>query len=454
MSKNSNIRFVSTAGKRQHNEEKPVLTGEKKPALSARKKAANRKILLIAAGIAGAALLCLALVYKLTIKPPDITQPPADPAAVNVDGSAPETAGIGRKPDFYTILLVGLDKVGANTDVIMAASFDVKNKKIDVINIPRDTMVNVKRSVKKINAAYSAGGIDNLLTEVSTLIGFKPDMYAMVDLKGFVKLVDAVGGVDFDVPIDMNYDDPEQDLHIHFEKGLQHLDGQEALEVVRFRHNSNGSGYPNQDLGRIETTQKLLGALSSKLLKPSMLLKLNSLSSILQEALDTDMKSGEMLWFMQQALSVDSENDVNFHTLSEKSGMYKHLSYVFVDEQEALTLINSTINPYTQDLTDLDILDTKTGSSSGSSGSSSTKKKPSATAKPSSAPSSAPAASATPTPVETPTTAPESSSEPEQTEPPEQTEAPVSPPDDGSDIVVTPIETPFVEPYDPPEDTQ
>ena len=79
-------------------------------------------------------------------------------------------------------------------------------------------------------------------------------------------LVDAIGGVDFDVPINMDYDDPIQNLSIHFKKGVQHLSGADALRVVRFRHNNDGSGYGSEDLGRMATQQKFLKAVAKKML--------------------------------------------------------------------------------------------------------------------------------------------------------------------------------------------
>lgn len=308
--------------------------------------------------------------YRATIKPPKIGEDPQidntqqennDTQNNDTEGDepavvVPEDPSLDRKDGFYTFLIVGTDKAGANTDVLMVASFDTVNKEANIVNIPRDTLVNVSRKVKKINAAYSVGGMDNLLEEVSTLIGFEPDCYLMVDLEGFVALVDFIDGVDFDVPVNMSYDDPTQDLHIHYEKGLQHLEGQEALEVVRFRHNNDGTGYLRQDLDRIQTTQHLLSTVAKKMLTPATLLKINSLVEIAEENVETDLQFGEMLWIAKEALGVNAEAGIQFHTLSEQSTMYQGLSYVYVEEESALELINSTINPYTADITDLDVI--------------------------------------------------------------------------------------------------
>lgn len=365
---------VSKGGARQ-GAQKPTKPGldeldKRGGAKPRRKRAVKRTALLIFLGIAGVLMLGVTVLYKIYVHPPKITPVPTPSKAEQSAGPGqspaitdpgeqtdPAASGFTRKDGFYTVLLVGLDKVGMNTDVIMVASFDDKNKKVDVINIPRDTLVDADRDIKKINGAYGQGGLAQLKREVESVVGFVPDMYALVDIRGFVRLVDTVDGVDFDVPVNMDYDDDEQDLHIHFKKGPRHLDGQEALEVVRFRQNNAGSaygpGYLNGDLGRIQTTQALLKAFIKKLLRPSTLGLVSDQADIIMDSLDTDLKIGEMLWFVQQSLSVDTGEDLNFYTLSTDSGMYQHHSYVFVDERDALELINATVNPYEQDITEL-----------------------------------------------------------------------------------------------------
>lgn len=107
---------------------------------------------------------------------------------------------------------------------------------------------------------------------MSEQLGIPVDYTVSVNLKGFTALVDAIGGVDFDVPINMDYDDPIQNLSIHFKKGVQHLSGADALRVVRFRHNNDGSGYGSEDLGRMATQQKFLKAVAKKMLSAGNIL--------------------------------------------------------------------------------------------------------------------------------------------------------------------------------------
>jgi len=125
---------------------------------------------------------------------------------------------------------------------------------------------------------------------------------------------------------------------------------------VRFRHNNDGTGYPREDLDRIQTTQKLLTAIAKKMINVKTLLKLDELVDIAVDNLKTDLDAGEILWLAKEALGVDTENGLHFHTYAEHSCMYKGLSYVYAEEDEALALINSSINPYTTDITDLDLI--------------------------------------------------------------------------------------------------
>ena len=113
---------------------------------------------------------------------------------------------------------------------MLLASYDVTNQKATVMSIPRDTMVNVSWDIKRINSVYNYyGGGDRgssiSTKEIAQLVGFEPDYQVVVEWDAVGQIVDAMGGVWFDVPRNMNYDDPYQDLHIHQEKGYRLLTG-------------------------------------------------------------------------------------------------------------------------------------------------------------------------------------------------------------------------------------
>ena len=165
---------------------------------------------------------------------PEATAAPSIPAGATAQPSATPTASPSptpkeetaeRKDNVYTLLVVGRDRVGLNTDTIMVARFDCDNHTANIVSIPRDTLVNVPWAVKKVNSVYGSAGIDGLVTEIEDLVGFGIDSYAVVNTYVFQQIIDCIGGVYFDVPIYMYYDDPEQDLHISLAPGYQLLNG-------------------------------------------------------------------------------------------------------------------------------------------------------------------------------------------------------------------------------------
>lgn len=340
---------------------------------------------------------------------------PELPTEGNEDSSAfdgaelPEVAKSGRKKGVYTFLLVGQDTAGGgNTDTMMLITFDTVNKTIDGMSLPRDTMINVDRrgSGHRLNAVYNYNkgsdkstqvekGITALKKEVGKLTGITPDYYVMVQWEAVGKMVDALGGVYFDVPFDMDYDDPTpgQDLHIHLKEGYQKLDGEQAMGLIRWRHNNDYSvQYPNGDLGRIQTQQAFLEAVAAECLKPSTLLKAPALAEVFMENVTTDLSLGNLLAFAELAVGMDAETGVNFVSMPVQDAKYPGVSMVLPVVDELLELLNESFNPYLNDIQSSDLqvlvrnsdgsysvtsgtlldtsLNSSRGSSSGSSGSS------------------------------------------------------------------------------------
>lgn len=270
-----------------------------------------------------------------------------EPGAAAQNSSTPSS----RKKRFHTILLGGLDDENGGSDTNLLVAVDAENNKIDVVSLPRDTLLDVSWSVKKLNNAYHHGGFTQTMSEVSRLLGIPVDHYVTVNLQAFVELVDEINGVDFDVPLKMDYDDPYQDLHIHFEPGLQHLNGEDALKVVRWRKNNDGSGYATADIGRIGTQQAFLTAVAKQTIQLSNLDKIHSFAETFEKWVDTDLELANLIWLGEQALSAGSDN-ITFHTLpGDGAGFYKNVSYYVLDPAATLELINEHFNPYQHDLT-------------------------------------------------------------------------------------------------------
>ena len=177
-------------------------------------------------------------------------------------------------------------------------------------------------------------------------------------------MVDAVGGIVYDVPRDMFYDAPDQNLHIAIRKGLQRLNGEDALKVVRFRVGNQGTGYPNGDIGRIETQHGFLLAAARQMLSLGNIPNLPALIRIVVENVETDLKENNLVFYAQEFLKLDTEN-IRFHTLPADLVSIRGGSYMSIRLDEWLEMVNAYLNPFTQEITEknVDILTTGNGRS-------------------------------------------------------------------------------------------
>ena len=344
---------------------------EKKPHTAVRtkrKKLGPKKVALVIVGCIAVLALVIAGVWAAFIKPPDVSHNirPGGTANQTDDtetGDEPDTAA-GRKDGFYTFLLIGKDTSSSNTDTLILVSYDVPNQQVNMMSIPRDTAVNVSWSTKKINSVYhssekNGGGLENLKKQVSYLTGVMPDFYVMIEWEAVGELVEALGGVEFDVPRNMNYDDPYQDLHIHLEKGLQVLNGEEAMGVIRYRHDNRRAdgvmpGYADGDLGRTKTQQAFLKACVKQALKLENVGKIKEFVQIFMEHVDTDLPLNNLLWFATQAIGMDADT-IQTCTMPNTPVTTHSLSYVFPDGEEIIPIVNEQFNPYLRDITEKDL---------------------------------------------------------------------------------------------------
>ena len=343
------------------------------------------RVLWIALTVIAALIIVVAVAYKLlVVKPvtPNVTPPPVESGEEDYDfGDGPRLYG-DRKEDFYTFMLVGRDTGGGgNTDTIIVVAYDVANQQLNLMSIPRDTMVNVPWDIKRINSVYNYAsyydkdGIEFLREEVSYLIGFQPDYTVVVEWEAVGELVDAIDGVWFDVPLDMDYEDPTQEVWIHLDAGYQEMDGDKAMQLLRYRQNNkmvNGhnvlyGGYPNGDLGRIQTQQAFLKAVIEKCLDSISLSTIPSMVSIFMDNVETSggLTMNNLAWFAQQAIVGGlSMDNVNFMSLPNRgaevySRTYGNMqAYVTPIPDELLEMVNTYFNPYLEDiqLEELDLM--------------------------------------------------------------------------------------------------
>ena len=301
-----------------------------------------------------------------------------DPPEQNEDGVNNNNNNVnhvdGRKDGVYTFLVAGTDQISNNTDTIMVGSFDTVNGKLNIVSIPRDTLINIRHEVKKANAAYhyanyykdiegsSYYGIDPVTSMrkelVKSMLGFDVDKYVLVNLKAAEEVVDAIGGVEFDLPIDMNFDSKNQDLHIHLNKGKQTLNGEQFVQVMRFR-----SSYAGGDLERIEMQHKLLRALADQMLTLGNVPNISKVAQIVADNMQTDMNTENIIYFIKEFLKLDKD-DIQFLTMPKlNTGSVFGYSYVFTDIDAWLKMVNDSLNPWTTEVTaqNVDIITYKDG---------------------------------------------------------------------------------------------
>ena len=351
----------------------------------------QQKLLIAVAVVLAIVLIAVVACQSLFVRP-DLPDKNADADSGTQEeeidwgeGTRPRSDGERKSQDYYTVLILGRDTGGGgNTDTMLLASYDVTNQKATVMSIPRDTMVNVSWDIKRINSVYNYygggdRGIQYLYKEIAQLVGFEPDYQVVVEWDAVGQIVDAMGGVWFDVPRNMNYDDPYQDLHIHQEKGYRLLSGDDAMQVLRYRHdNDMRYGYPDGDLGRIKTQQAFLTAMVDQLLQIKNVTKINQFIQVFQNNVETDLSFQNILWFAQQAIlgGLSMEN-VEFVTMPNRTAScwsrtyHNYQSYVVPSADELLELVNTKLSPYTEvfTLSDLDIMSVNSdGSISSSTG--------------------------------------------------------------------------------------
>jgi polyisoprenyl-teichoic acid--peptidoglycan teichoic acid transferase len=216
------------------------------------------------------------------------------------------TEGLGRKlTQPYQLLVMGIDgkDFGGRSDTMLLVRFDNSDRRINILSIPRDTRVKIPNyGYGKINAANVYGGTKLAISTVQAkLNGVKIDRYVRLDSSGLDEIIDAIGGVEVNVPKVMKYADKTQKLTIDLQPGLQTLNGKQAEGFVRFRNDGNG------DIGRIKRQQIMIQAVKAKMNSPLILVKLPELIPVIQKHIDTNLSFEEMMAIASFSISLKSE---------------------------------------------------------------------------------------------------------------------------------------------------
>lgn len=249
-------------------------------------------------------------------------------------------------PRKQNILLLGVDSngadsdlwVGTRTDTIVLLNIDPRSKSLNAISIPRDSKVYLPKNmgIQKINAAHAIGGIDMTIKTIEDTLGVKVDRYIMVHDEAVQKIVEALGGIDIYVEKNMHYNDYSGNLHINLTKGDHHLDADEAIGYLRFRHDAMG------DIGRTQRQQWFLRGLLQEMQKPQTIAKIPQILSIAKEYVKTDMSLYEMSQYAALAKHFDIDN-IEIATLPGAPNKKGYTSYWVLDPEKTQEVVNRLI---------------------------------------------------------------------------------------------------------------
>lgn len=285
----------------------------------------------------------LALGYKIAANPLDKANKKVDSnkiaeAKENLKATSPFTGD-----DPLHILLFGIDKTATTdmteegnptrSDVIMLLTIDPVSKRAQLLSLPRDTYVDIEghKGKTKLGHAYAYGGEELAEKTVERFLDVSVDYYATVDYNAVRRLVDAVGGIEVDIPFDYTYEDTYvvPHLYINFKKGKQKLNGDDAVRYLRIR-----KIYENQDLDRIQTQQGFLMKLFDKLKSPRMIFKIPELIDLVMDNVETNLSYGQIAYLAKMGLDFDKDS-IQMDTLVGENKRIGKLEYYVVDRESA-----------------------------------------------------------------------------------------------------------------------
>jgi LCP family protein required for cell wall assembly len=237
------------------------------------------------------------------------------------------------------VLLLGLDGEETRTDVIALLNYSLTDGKINILSIARDTRVYVNGKQNKINALMGIGGIKLTISAVEKITGLTIDYYLALNFKGFRNIIDTLGGIEINVPMNMDYDDPEQGLHIHLKKGLQILDGKKAEQFVRYRKgNRKGQGYTDGDIGRIKAQQEFMKALIHQKLKLQYLSKVDDIFFVLKDNMKTNIQINDIRRYLKYFKYIDHDS-VKTYTMPGEAKYTNKTWYYICNRKKTRELI-------------------------------------------------------------------------------------------------------------------
>ncbi len=218
----------------------------------------------------------------------------------------------GRK----NILVIGTDQSGLRSDVILIASFPDGSGSVNVASVPRDTRMKLTSGSQKINSALAIGGDEMVVQKVKDITGIEIHDFVKVNFKAVEDVVDKLGGVKFNVPQDMKYSDPEQDLYIDLKEGEQKLNGEDSLKLLRFR------GYAMADIERTKVQRDFIQAVFEQKAKIRYIFKIPAIMNSVSENMVSSVSSSEALSYVMRIADKSSDGFKSIELPYYISGSY------------------------------------------------------------------------------------------------------------------------------------
>lgn len=261
-------------------------------------------------------------------------------------GSTSDLNDKTMQKSYVNALLCGVDKDGYRTDVLIFAQMNLITNTINMVQIPRDTYVDINHIDKKINSAYGYNKEEQLFKEVSYILpGVEIDKYMLVNIKSFREIIDAIGGVEFNVPANLKYDDPYQDLHIDLSKGMQNLNGKKAEQLVRFRKDNDGNDIETLlGISRVEMQREFIYTAIDQILSIKNVLKVPKLISIATDNVTTNFTYDDFAKYAPMVLKIGTDS-FNIMSLPGED-RYEYGAWYFIHDRAATSqMIKQYLTP-------------------------------------------------------------------------------------------------------------
>ena len=248
--------------------------------------------------------------------------------------------------DKLEVLIMG-ESTGSS-DTMIVCSYDPKTQQASMLSIPRDTFIgentNRAKAGNKLNSFYSNGSTpEKTMEAINEVTGLNISKYVLIDTKALKELVDIIGEVEFDVPINMDYDDDSQQLYIHLQKGIQKLNGDKVEQLVRFRHNNNGSTYPYEygieDYGRIRTQRELIKTILKQTVQLKNVKEIGKIMDLAEKYIQTNMNFSELKNYIPYIVNMNIDN-IQTEQLPGESKVLNGIWFFLNDKKETEEVVN------------------------------------------------------------------------------------------------------------------